>query len=296
MLDNILKRFRSTTTIRLFVWLVLAACTILLLVRFWLGNFDALRILTSVIEALLATFLASLGIAGFVKYFAPRDSRDEILIVEPRDLSEKFEQLLRKTKHWKYKGNFGRYFRTKVLGTLSDRAQKDHVSIDVECIIIDPRNAQLCATHATARNSVRTVDGKQNWTAEDVQIEVYSTILCCFIYSSTLNIKLGLLNYFEPQRFDISSSDVIVTREDRKAPAMLLRETGYFSTAANRDFSTSMRQASPVILTPNDLTLDAIDCSKALALLTTAELGVDKLHGMIAEICTRAASASNPYG
>lgn len=292
---SLLAAFKAPTTGRLFTWFVVLVCVLLLALRYWIGDFDVAKVLSSIIEALLGTFFAALGISAFLRYFAPRDVSSEISIVEPRDLNREFGKLLATTNMWRYKGNFGRWFRTKALSSLSHRAESEHLEIEVMCIVIDPDDDKLCTLHAQARNAAKTADGKQNWTADDVRREVYATIVCCFAYKATLNIRVGLLNYFEPQRFDISSTAAIITREDRKAPALRLNQGGYFLSAASRDYANAFEQCRIVPISRNRLTLSALKHDDVLEVLKKAGLTSDFLDREISQICQKASSANNPY-
>jgi hypothetical protein len=290
-----MQAFKSPATGRLFTGLVVLLCLFLLLIRYWIGDFDISRVAASVIEALLGTFVAALGISAFLRYYAPRDLHSELAIVEPRDLNQQFGRLLGSTNSWRYKGNFGRWFRTKALSTLSARARNEHREIEVACIVIDPENVPLCTLHAQARNAVKTADGKEDWTSDDVRREVYATIVCCFAYRSTLSIRLGLLNYFEPQRFDIASSAAIVTREDRKAPALRLNDGGYFFAAASRDYANAFEQCRVITVDRNELVLGKLDHQVVLDTLRAVGLGNDFVEREIASICRKAETGTNPY-
>jgi len=290
-----LAAFKAPATGRLFTWLVVLVCVLLLAIRYWIGNFDVSKVFSSIIESLLGTFLAALGISAFYRYFAPRNLASEISIIEPRDLNPEFARLLAVTNSWRYKGNFGRWFRTEALPKLSDRAKNEHRDIEVSCIIIDPENIQLCTLHAQARNAVRTADGKNDWTADDVRREVYATIVCCFAYRATLSMRLGLLNYFEPQRFDISSTAAIITREDRKAPALRLNDGGYFSSAASRDYASAFEQCRAIPVVRNMLMLHALKQEDVLEVLSAAGLNDSFLNSEIMGICRKASFSKNPY-
>jgi hypothetical protein len=292
---DFLSAFKAPATGRLFTWLVLLVCALLLLARSYLGDFDVRKVLSAIIEALLGTFLGALGISAFLRYFAPRSTHSEISILEARDLNQEFARLLGTSSSWRYKGNFGRWFRTKALSSLSYRAKDEHREIEVSCIVIDPEDVKLCELHAQARNSVRTADGKEDWTADDVRREVYATIVCCFAYRATLTVRLGLLNYFEPQRFDIAATSAIITREDRKAPAVRLNENGYFFEAASRDYANAFEQCRRIAIDRNKLSLSNLKKDEVLEVLRDAGLEGDFLTREIAKICEKASSKKNPY-
>lgn len=290
-----LSAFRAPSTRRLFSWLVILVSAALFMLRSFLDDFYFSKIIGEILESLLATFIAALGIAAFLRFFVPRDVDREILLLEPRDLRDEFNTLLQTSESWKYKGNFGRYFRTSVLSSLSSRSVEKHIAIEVECIVIDPDNKELCKLHADARNSVRTVDGKRDWVERDVRIEVYATIVCCFIYRKTINLRLGLINYFEPQRFDISSSAIIITREDNQAPAVKINKDSYLFFAIRRDYQTAMSQCRDIKLTVNSLSLDRLDSQLAKQILIDAGLDKSFIDSDIEAICAKALEKSNPY-
>ena len=290
-----LKAFRTPATARLFAGVVALTCSILLLLRFLLDDYSGSRILGDILESLISTFIAALGISFFIKFFVPRDVEEEIDLVEPRDLQDEFSSLLRSATSWKYKGNFGRYFRTSVLPLLSVQAAEKCISIEVECMIIDPDNTGLCEEHASSRNSVKTADGKRDWNAREVKIEVYATILCCFIYKNTLDLRLGLLAYFESPRFDISPSVIIITREDKKAPAVRVSKGSYLFQAVIRDYRIAMRQCREINLERNGLSLENIDKAAAQKILVGAGLDPNFIATEIESICAKAAEKKNPY-
>jgi hypothetical protein len=283
------------STRKLFVGLVVLALLLLLIFRFLLGDHDWPEIAGDILESLISTFVAALGIAIFLRFFVPRDPGIEVNLIEPRDLQDEFPSLLQEAMSWKYKGNFGRYFRTSVLSVLSRRVNEKHIAVEVECMVIDPDNVKLCELHASSRNAVRAADGKQDWTVRDVRVEVYATILCCFIYKNTLNIRLGLLNYFESPRFDISPESIIITREDKKAPAVKINKESYLFHAIVRDYHVAMSQSRVINLQRNNLSLKEIDHKKAAEILIGADLDKDFINSEIKAICDQAAKKENPY-
>jgi hypothetical protein len=192
---------------------------------------------SEIIGHIVAGITAALLVTGFLVYFVPRNERNTDLVQLPAtEITPAFDQLLRSANRWRFKGNFGRYLRGRVLPTLASRSD-----VDVNASIIDPRDEALCRRHAQYREEIRGIDQGKVYTPHDVAREVLVTILHCawHVVNNRMSIDLYLTGVFDPLRVDSCDEGMIVTVEDRRKPALKIGPENFMYD----HFATHLRYA-----------------------------------------------------
>jgi hypothetical protein len=201
--------------------LILVSIFLIFIDRFLLDDTGSLvHILSRYIEELVGALFVGLIVLWLFVSFTPYGRNGSGLEqVEPNRITAEFDDMLRAAQRWRYKGNFGRYERGKVLPTLAGRPNA-HASIS----IIDPLDTHLCEQHARYRNSIQAIDKGRNYDANAVALEVLVTIIHCawFVTTRRLDIDLFLSSVFDPVRIDSNDEAMVLTVEDRRSPALKL--------------------------------------------------------------------------
>lgn len=205
----------------------------------------------NIIDGIIVSIIATIFIGVFLFLITPEVVRkSSISIVEPRALPELFEKAFFSSEIWWYKGGCGRYLRTKTLPMMAKWARKSSHSREIRVIIIDPANDELCEAHATYRRSTASGQSeKTKWDAESVRNELYATIITTLIYQINeplLRISLSLTCHFSTFRIDLSKEYVIITKEDRKAPALRCDSNTFFYQSYKDEIVLSQNQSKYV--------------------------------------------------
>lgn len=160
--------------------------------------------------------------------------------IHPRNITKEFDALLSSAGRWRYKGNFGRYMRGKVLPTLASKA-----NFHISACIIDPANPSLCEEHARYRNSINSIDKGMKYNAETVALEVVVTIIICawFVTNKNIAIDLYLSSVFDPVRIDANDHAMILTVEDRRSPALKITSDHFMFEHFDLQMQFSRQQA-----------------------------------------------------
>lgn len=282
---------------RSFIALLIAVSALLILVDCFLLNdsTSVLRVLSGYIEATVGALLVGLLVFWLFVSFTPYgESGGGLDQLEPNEITKEFEDMLREAQRWRYKGNFGRYERGKVLPTLAGRANA-HASIN----IIDPTNEALCRQHAEYRNSIPAIDKGRIYDADAVALEVVVTVIHCAWYVAThkVAIDLYLSSVFDPVRIDSNDDAMILTVEDRRSPALKLIKQHFMYN----HFDLQMRYAREQ---GRHLELGGLAAAQTIAALNVHE--VEQYLGGIGmnDLCTRLTpqailvacrEARNPY-
>ncbi|MFP3978703.1 hypothetical protein [Marinobacter sp. KMM 10035] len=171
---------------------------------------------------------------------------DGLQEIHPKNITKEFDVLLSNAGRWRYKGNFGRYMRGKVLPTLASKANF-HISV----CIIDPNNRELCEEHARYRNSINSIDKGKKYDLNSVALEVVVTIIICAWYVTNKNIAidLHLTSVFDPVRIDANDDAMIITVEDRRSPALKITNGHFMFEHFDLQMQFSRQQAKRVTLT-----------------------------------------------
>ena len=222
---------------RTFVVLLIAFFSIALLLDWKLGTLPLIETLLGYIRAIAAAILTSLFLLWVVSSFIPRKKTAEGMIeLEAAKITKEFDNLLSTATRWRYKGNFGRYMRGKVLPTLAER-QNCHIS----ACVIDPNNQELCEKHALYRGRINSIDKGKQYDADTVALQILVTVVICSWYSKNRRvvIDLYLSASFDPVRIDSNDEAMIITVEDRRQPALKINRDHF----TYEHFETSMEFA-----------------------------------------------------
>jgi hypothetical protein len=143
----------------------------------------------------------------------------------PQDIARALVRMANNTSDYKIFVRTGRHFRADILPVLIKSAMRSRSPVQIEAVLLDFRNDDLCERYATYRKNA-SFDARL-WTKEYVQKEVLATILTLIDaaanYSSLVKVNLYLSNRLSTFRIDGSSDEIIVTREDPKDTASRYR-------------------------------------------------------------------------
>jgi len=251
-------------------------------------------------ETLLASFVVTVAIGAFVFWLTPGIMRIAPMeVIEPREIGPLLERALLTSSFWWYKGSAGRYFRAVTLPEMARAARKESLSREVNALILDPTDDRLCEEYATYRRSLKSATESDPWTKQRVKCELVATIMTVLRYQEQeplLRIRLGLTRYLSSFRLDLSSQYVIVTKEDRDAPAMRCDKDTYFYRSYYDEIVLAHRQAREIkggIRIPAAAELTAADVGRVLASVGMGNSGMDEedLKGVIRMLT----QPKNPY-
>lgn len=280
---------------RTFVVMLIALFAIALLLDLKLGSLPFIETLLGYIRAVAAAILTSLFLLWIVSSFIPRQKTAEGLVeLEAGKITKEFDKLLSTATRWRYKGNFGRYMRGKVLPTLANR-QNCHIS----ACVIDPNNQALCEKHALYRSQINSIDKGKKYDADTVALQILVTVVICSWYSTNrrVAIDLYLSASFDPVRIDSNDEAMIITVEDRRQPALKINRDHF----TYEHFETSMEftrdQGTKVNLDGmrrgiEFAQIEEMDVSDALERAGMAELCIKMTPGCILQACRE---SKNPY-
>ena len=280
---------------RTFVGLLIVLFLLALVLDWRLSSLPFADVLLEYIRAIAAAILTALFLLWVISSFIPRSKRVEGLVeIEAGKITKEFDQLLSTATRWRYKGNFGRYMRGKVLPTLANRQ-----NCDISACVLDPRNRELCEKHAHYRSQINSIDKGKKYDADEVALEVLVTVVICAWYAanSRAEVKLYLSASFDPVRIDSNDEAMILTVEDRRSPALMVKKSHF----TYEHFETSMEfarsQGTNVELhgVRNGIELAQIEEVDVTSVLTHAGMG-ELCSRITPAVIVRACRASkNPY-
>ena len=181
-------------------------------------------LLRNQIVSLLSTIIVSGALATFFWWFRPPPSRlpagGEIF---PDTIGEHLRSAALEADEWEYVGHTARFVRASILPTLEKRAKSNGTQVKVRFVILDPTCGEVCEKYAQYRTLSRSSSiAPRPWTAEEVQVELLTSIICLIqakAGQSNLDVHLAVTEQFTLWRFDRSDRQIIVTQEDPQQPA-----------------------------------------------------------------------------
>ncbi|EHU2433876.1 hypothetical protein [Acinetobacter baumannii] len=227
--------------------LVVAILIIISLVNYIFFKVPVSTIFKQVLDSIFAAIITALFGLLFVGLFLPdkKNKNGQQIEIAPNQITSEFDELLKVANRWRYKGNFGRYLRGKVLPTLSTKK-----NMHVTACLIDPTNAELCQKHAEYRYSINSIDKGKVYNHQLVVLEVIVTIIVCTWYSSNkdVQIELYLSSNYDPIRIDSNDNAMILTVEDRRSPALKLTSQHFMYSHFELVMRTAREQAKKITL------------------------------------------------
>lgn len=280
---------------RAFITLLLAICLILgLLDKLFLEDANSsIHFLSHYVQSIVEALIVGLLVLWLFVAFTPY-SEGHLEQLEPYRITSQFDQMLKTAQRWRYKGNFGRYERGKVLPVLAGK-QNAHASIS----IIDPRNKKLCREHAEYRNTIQAIDKGRVYDSDLVALEVLVTIVHCawYVAKRTVDIDLFLSSVFDPVRIDSNDDAMILTVEDRRSPALKLTKQHFMYAHFEQHMLYAREQGQ-------SLKLEGLTRTETIAALTAEEIedflnkiGMGELCASLTaeKIETASRESRNPY-
>lgn len=267
---------------------------VLILLSFYTFGESVKQITLDQIKAITGALITVLFAFLVVAPFLPQISVAEIEEVHPQQISPELEVLLSSANRWRYRGNFGRYFRGKVLPTLSGR-QNSHVS----ACIIDPCDVELCRKHADYRASINGIDKGRKYNENVVSIEVIVTVVIAawYVTNRNLTVDMYLNRNFDPIRIDSNDNCMILTVEDRRSPALKIANTHFTYHHFELQMLSARQQSRKIVLggVRKGIELAEISTDDVRAVVEHAELRevLDRINDEeILKACLR---SRNPY-
>ena len=279
---------------RTFVALLIALFLISLFVTYLMGETSVTDILKDQAKSISSALITALFGFIIIVPFIPTPEKGESIEIPPGKITKEFDLLLESANRWRYKGNFGRYLRGKVLPTLSAK-QNIHV---IACLI-DPDDSGLCESHAEYRAGINAIDKGTRYTADLVATEVVVTIIIASWYATKRNmaIEIYLSRSFDPIRIDSNDEAMILTVEDRRSPALKISKKHFTSEHFELQMRTAKDQSRKVDLTGmrKNIQLGEIQEIDVICVMDNAGLsGLCRRLGA-ANILSACIKSKNPY-
>lgn len=263
---------------RTFVWLLVVLFFLAVVLDSNFGALPFLEVLLSYVRSIAAAILTSLFLLWVISSFIPRHKTGEGLVeLEAEKITKEFDELLRTATRWRYKGNFGRYMRGKVLPALA-RRQNCHIS----ACVIDPNDRDLCEKHAHYRSQINSIDKGRQYDADTVALEVLVTVVICAWYAVNCRatVELYLSASFDPVRIDSNDDAMILTVEDRRRPALKVTRNHFIY----EHFETSMEFARSQGL---KVSLEGMRRGIELAQIEEGDVSTVLAHANMDALCKR---------
>ncbi|ALU58411.1 hypothetical protein ACA40_00470 [Pseudomonas syringae pv. lapsa] len=262
---------------RTFVTLLFALFLLSLITTYLMDGHSATTVILDQVKSISSALITALFGFIIIVPFIPTAEKGESLEIPPGKITKEFDLLLASANRWRYKGNFGRYLRGKVLPTLCARQ-----NIHVTACLIDPADSDLCEAHAEYRAGINAIDKGTKYTADLVAAEVAVTIVIASWYATKRNmtIEIYLSKSFDPIRIDSNDEAMILTVEDRRSPALKISRKHFTSEHFELQMRTAKDQSKKINLEGmrKNIQIGEIQEPDVIAVMNNAGL---------ADLCTR---------
>lgn len=228
------------------------------------------------LDKLFVSTLVTIGLATFTFWLTAEDSNNaKIEILQAREIGEALVAARKNTEKWWFNGGTGRYTRCETLPGLAQHALLAGSSIDVFITIMNPRNTKLLEQYVRYRNGLKSAKKNGTRTYQDVQVELFATIVLAYAWNKEqplLKIKVGLKDTYSLFRLDLSSSKVVITKEDPKEPAIGHDKGTFFYSAYQEELRQSMSQVQELDMSKHFVETSEISAANITTLLTDLDM------------------------
>lgn len=262
---------------RTFVALLIAIFVIIILLDLRFGGVSLSGIFFAYTSSIAAAIITSLFVLWIAASFFPPPSETGLIEIAPRKITHEFDKLLDVATRWRYKGNFGRYLRGRVLPALAGR-QNVHVS----ACIIDPANLNLCEKHAKYRSQINAIDKGRRYDSDQVAVEILATIVISawYVKNRRVSVDIYLSPAFDPVRIDSNDQAMILTVEDRRSPALKVTKKHFTYETFELQMEYARNQARKI-------SLDGVREAVQLAEINEADVAAVLYAAGLQPLCQR---------
>ncbi|HEU0086561.1 MAG TPA: hypothetical protein VFQ77_02715 [Pseudonocardiaceae bacterium] len=233
------------------------------------------------------------------------DAASNVRVLAGEEVTQALADARRDTERWTFKGGTGTFIRAVTLPECVERARRDGRPLTVRLEIVDPTNDSACEHYALFRRSLSArPDGTgEIWTIDRTRKESLATILAACWYRQRyrlLTVEVGLSSTVTTFRWDLSSRYLIITQQDPREPALLIKRGWVYYDRYATELLTSLEQSHrlPIEQAAKDVTLSdepTIEETQKLFIALHLPLPASYDDRAISEIISKAIQAKNPY-
>jgi hypothetical protein len=205
--------------------------------------------LLNILISVEASAVFALASAWFLSYFFldPSEIVAKSMLL-PQDIGQALRDMAANAPDYKIYVRTGRHFRAEILPLLIAKSVRDRQPINIEVILLDFRDAEICEKYAAYRKTASF--DRHLWDTAYVQKEVMATILVLSAaaneHAAMVHIDLFLSSRLSTFRIEGSSQDLVVTREDPKDMAARYPRSDRDHAAFLTEFMWVREAAKPV--------------------------------------------------
>ena len=224
------KNFWITTILFLLVLLLLRIFV------FRTPNLTITGLTASIIENIFVSLLVSVIISYLIFYILKNEEHKKIDVIPSSARGLSLLKLRQDTSEYFFRGNVGSFARTDTipffLNTISQPNSPRNFILRLN--LLDPTNKSSCEKYAKLKNAV---DNKKR-IAQNIKVDIISTVLEALKASQNNPYFKAEISFRQSPKFlryDISSSQLLITKEDPKAAAILADNKSFLYEAIKEE-------------------------------------------------------------
>lgn len=233
------------------------------------------------------------------------DNISMVRVLHGSEVGEALAQARRTTDLWYFRGGTGTYLRAVTLPDCIEHARHRNSTLDFRIEILDPTDEEGCNRYAQFRRSLANLPDAsgERWTVDRTRKEAFATVLAACWYSQQyglLKIDVWVSPRMTTFRYDFSSTCVIITQEDPRAPALLIDRGKIYYHRWNIELQYGREQARrvPIEQAKQVFLGDVPTIEQTRRLFSALDIPLPRSFGdrEVSEIVAKAIEPRNPYG
>ncbi|WGH75026.1 hypothetical protein P8625_13230 [Tenacibaculum tangerinum] len=261
-MENILKNKDKRSNYFLTLSLISVLLILIRLVALYTldENNEIVKVLFLFIDSMFISLLTTILLSWLYYKIGRINNKESFKLIKgEKEIGKKFHKERKETRFWGFNGGIGRYSRFKTLPLLHYISKKKNKTINVELVIINPNNPDLCQKYADYKNKFKP-DGDKNWNKELVRKNIFATILKSVFYENPIdNFKVNIFvkDYFSVSRYDINYDMLIISNINQSIPIIEITKESHLYMPYFEDFVQTKNQATQIIFS-KDISLPCI--------------------------------------
>lgn len=233
------------------------------------------------------------------------DAASNVQVLAGEQVGQALADARRNTEGWTFKGGTGTFMRAVTLPECIQQARRDGRPLTLRLEIVDPTNDSACEHYAVFRRSLSNrPDGTgEMWTIDRTRKESLATILAACWHRQRyrlLTVEVGLSPTITTFRWDLSSRYLVITQQDPREPALLIKRGWVYYDRYATELLTSLEQSHrlPIEQAARTVPLSdepSVEEAQKLFIALNLPLPSSFDDRAVSDIIRKAVAAKNPY-
>lgn len=226
----------------------------------WIARKSTISILENLIAGGVAAIILAFISDYILKFVDPKNKVEEI---PSSKISDRLKFNANKTNNYLFIGNTASFVTREIIPIIFKKSVETNIKKKVSIYLLDPSCDEAVKAYVSYKNRILFSDYKGQFGFKGCELcedkktsvdDVIATIVCTLYLaayvsqSNFIDVEIYFRKYFTPFRADISDTEVVLTQESKKDPAVGFSERGQFFNWYKKEADVLIHQSVKIDL------------------------------------------------